>query len=77
MQVLADAPGPLDRKELAELSGVHPHTVLTSMRSPRAVGWVTTKVVPTEKGHGRKWLFTLTDTGRRALADHIKENTSS
>jgi len=72
MKALADH-GPLDRKQLADKSGVRPQVVRTTLVTPARARWVTVTVVPTDTGTSRKFVYEITDTGRRELAARTKE----
>lgn len=78
LQALADADEPLTRPELAERSGVKLRNVHQVLIRPQRMGWVSSTpfTIPhAPNGWGSTGLrYEITDLGRQALAEHIKES---
>lgn len=72
LQALAEGNAPLDRRQLAQLTGVSVSVVYHTLTQPVMEGWVTVTEVPTGHRNIYKNLYEITDTGRKELAAHIK-----
>lgn len=75
MQALAEADGPLNRRQLADASGISPANVRETMLRPQRAGWVTWQLVYSHPARTRKLMYEITDLGRKILADHLGEET--
>lgn len=73
LNVLTEATEPLDRRQIATRANVRVGQVIEVMRRPATAGWVTQTKVPS--GHHTvsiKFVYAITDLGRKVLADHLK-----
>lgn len=76
LKALAEASEPLDRRQLAKVSGVPFGNVRETMLRPARAGWVIWTAVYVHPQRTKKFMYEITDLGRRALADHLKEEGS-
>jgi len=68
LQTLADVNTPLDRKQLAQLTGVSVSAVYHALIRPVIDGWVTVTETPSGRRNITKNLYEITGIGREQLA---------
>jgi len=73
LQELAATAEPLTYGQLATLMGSPARTIHSVLVRPRRAGWVTSVSVGRSFPNGRALRHTITDLGRKALAEHLEE----